>query len=156
MPWEITIRRRDGASLGELEQVRERIQSAVPAIEFFDCPSGAEQIAAAAAAGFEFPEIIRANLQSKPATQEAQYETEEISIHFYGFESQPLESFYGEVRGNGNPMPVLKALCESNAWVVVNGANGELVDLSAMEAEGWTDFQAFLERAIGSEDESPD
>jgi hypothetical protein len=62
MPWEVTIRRADGAPLGDLAAVRQQIAAALPAIQFDREPSGAEKIAAARAASVEFPDIIRQHL----------------------------------------------------------------------------------------------
>lgn len=90
MPWEITIRRHDGAPLGDLESVRQQITSALPAMQFYREPSGVEKIAAARAAGIEFPEIIRQHMEKRPATDQAAFETYELSVRMYGFNSQPL------------------------------------------------------------------
>lgn len=148
MPWEVTIRRADGAPLGGLAAVQQQITAAVPAVEFRREPSGLEQIAAASAARVEFPEIIRQHLVRRPATELAEFAGDRFSIVLYGFEAQPLAAIHAEVRGDGNPVPALAALCRSHAWVAVDDASGEPVDLGAAEAAGWQAFRAYRDRAI--------
>ena len=47
MPWEVTIRRADGDPLGDFPTVRAGIEAAVPGMQFFRQPSGADRVAAA-------------------------------------------------------------------------------------------------------------
>jgi|GEM_PF-3162297 len=119
MPWEVTIRRADGTPLGDMEAVR-------------------NQIAAARAAGREFPDLIRRHMERRPATMQAVFNDDGCSLLLYRFEAQPLGAIHVEVRGGGNPVPVLAALCRPNGWVVVDDASGEPVELSGVAAAGWT------------------
>jgi hypothetical protein len=150
MPWEITIRRVDGAPLGDFVSVRQQIELALPPIRFYRAPSGPERIAAARATGVEFPDVIRKHLEQSPAKDEAEFEGEGISIRLYGFGNQPLDAIHAEVRGSGNPVPALTALCRPNGWFAIDDANRQPVDLIGPAASGWEAFQAYRDKAIRS------
>lgn len=148
MPWEVTIQRTDGAPLGDLATVRQQFEAALPALQFYREPSGLEQIAAARAIGVEFPDVIRKHMEQRPATEQADYEGDGFSVRFYGFEAQPLDTVYAEVRGDGNPLPLLAALCRPNTWVATDDTSGQPVDLEGAAAAGWEAFRAHRDRAI--------
>jgi hypothetical protein len=150
MPWEITIRQADNGPLGDLSATRKKIMTALPATQFYREPSGPEKIAAAAAKGIVFPDVIRKHLEQRPATEQALFEGDGYSIELYGFEGQPLQMLLLEVRGDGNPMPALAAICRPNGWIVIDNASGKPVDLDAVTAAAWDAFQAFRDRAIRS------
>src|SRR5436190_1036567 len=114
MPWEITIRSPDNAVLGDAATVREKITAAIPGIQFHVEPSGAERIIAARAIGVEFPDAIRKHMEVRPARLQALFEGDAFIIELYGFDSQPLCMIHLEIRGSGNPMPALAALCVPN------------------------------------------
>jgi hypothetical protein len=148
MPWEVTIRRTDSAPLGDLATVRQQIAAALPAMRFHREPSGPEKIAAARAAGVEFPDVIRQHLEQRPATERAEVAGDGVSMVLYGFEAQPLTAVHAEIRGDGNPLPVLAALCRPNAWVAVDHARGRPIDLAGDSAADWDAFRAYRDRAI--------
>jgi hypothetical protein len=154
MPWELTIRRADGAPLGDLAGVRQQIAAALPAMQFHRELSGPETIAAARAVGVEFPDIIRQHLEQRPATEQAEFEGDGFSVVLYGFEANPLSAIHAEVRGNGNPAPMLAALCRPHEWVAVDDASGQPVELAGAAAAGWEAFRAYRDRAIRSIQES--
>ena len=130
MSWEVTIRRADGAPLGDLVTLRQQIGDALPGTQFQREPSGQEKIAAARAAGVEFPDIIRQHLESRPATELAEFEGDGISVVLYGFEAEPLSAIHAEVRGEGNPVPVLAALCRPQGWGAVDDASGQPIEMT--------------------------
>ena len=154
MPWEVTIRRADGKPLGDLSSVRQQIAVAVPAMEFYREPSGQEKIAAARVAGIEFPDVIRQHMEEQPATEQSEFEGDGFSVRLYGFNAQPLLEIYAEVRGNGNPVPVLAALCCPHGWVAIDDTNGKPVDLASAAASGWESFRVYRDRSIRSIQES--
>jgi hypothetical protein len=148
VPWEVAIRLPDNADLGEVGMVRDRIAAAVPGIRFYMEPSGPEQLAAAREAGIEFPDVIRQHLEERPATLQGDFEGTEFSMQLYGFESRPLQTIYVEVRGNGNPIPALAALCKPNGWVAVDCASRQCVDFEGKAATGWEAFRNYRDRSI--------
>jgi hypothetical protein len=127
MPWEVTIRRSEGEPLGDLPAVRAVIEAAVPGMQFYQEPSGAERIAAARARGIEFPDVIRQIFERLPAKTQAVLEGEGFSLVLYGFNAEPLTAIHAEVRGGGDPHPVLTALCRSTGWVAIDDATGRQV-----------------------------
>ena len=150
MPWEITIRRPDGSPLGDLDSVRLHMTQAVPGVAFCQEPSGAEKVAAYRQAGIELPEIVREGLEKHPARVRAELKSGEFSVSFYGLESEPLCSVLAEVRGNGNTVSLLAALCLANGWIVIDDASGKPGDLSGGSPTGWDGFREFRDRAIRS------
>jgi hypothetical protein len=148
MPWEITIRRPDGSPLGDFDSVRHQLTQAVPGIAFYQEPSGAEKVTTYRQAGIELPEIGRQGLEKHLARVRAECASGKFSISFYGLESEPLCSVLAEVRGNGNPVPVLAALCVPNGWIAIDDASGTPVDLSGGSPTGWDDFREYRSRAI--------
>jgi hypothetical protein len=150
MPWEVVIQSPDNAELGDLAAVRDKMTAALPGIQFYSEPSGPEKLAAAREKGIEFPEVIRKHLEQSPATLQADFEAGDFSMQFYGFESQPLRTIRVEVRGNGNPLPVLAALCKPNGWIAIDCATSQFIELAAAAAAGWDVFRDYRGRAIGS------
>lgn len=134
MPWEVTIRRADGAPLGDLEVVRQQITSALPTIQFHRESSGLEKIAFAQAKGVEFPEVLLRHFEQQPATERAEFSGDGFSIVLYGFEAQPLAAIHAEVRGDGKPLPILAALCLPHGWVALDDASGEPVELAGRDS----------------------
>ncbi|HUG90967.1 MAG TPA: hypothetical protein VML55_09045, partial [Planctomycetaceae bacterium] len=70
MAWVVYIEPANGSALGALEDVRERMQAALPGIVFYREPSGLEKIAAVS---FEFPDFLREHLERQPAEIQADY-----------------------------------------------------------------------------------
>jgi hypothetical protein len=148
MPWEVTIRRADGAPLGDMATVRQQIVAALPAIRFERESSGQEKLAFARAKGIEFPEVLRQHFEQQLATERAEFYGDGFSIHLYGFEAQPLAAIHAEVRGDSNPAPVLASLCNPHDWVAVDDASGQPIDLAGSQASGWVAFRAYRDDAI--------
>lgn len=155
MPWEVTIRQTDGTPLGDVEAVRNQIAAALPAVSFYREPSGAEKIVAARVAGRKFPGLIRRHMEQRPATMQSVFNGDGCSVLLYGFEAHPLSAIHAEVRGEGNPLSALAALCRPNGWVAVDDTSGEPVELADAAAEGWEMFQAFGDCIRESEDGGP-
>lgn len=134
MPWEVTIRKADGAPLGDLKVVRQQIISALPTIQFQRESSGLEKIAFARAKGVEFPEVILRHFEQQLATERAEFYGDGFSVVLYGFETQPLIAIHAEVRGDGKPLPLLATLCLPHGWMAVDDASGEPVELAGTDS----------------------
>jgi hypothetical protein len=124
MPWDLTIARADRSPLGEIASVRQAVESALPDVRFYREPSGVEKIAAA---GIEFPEVLRRHLQSSPATTQADYEGEGFSIRLYLGAGPDVERMDAEIRGSGDPLPALHRLAEATGWVVLEASGWQVV-----------------------------
>ena len=148
MPWELTIRRRDNTPMGEMDLVRQQMTRSLPGLQFYLEPSGAEKLAALDARGISMPEFTREFLRGRPAVEQADYDGESFSIRLYGFDQVPLVSVCAEIRGNGNPLPAIAALCRPNGWIAIDIANNQPVDLEAEAASGWEFFTQWRDDAI--------
>ena len=151
MPWEIRIHKPDGVSLGCRAEVVQCIATAVPAIEWIEDPPLLEQIKDMPDHPFHrllptWPEETRAYF-SRPHLR-GDYRGGDLSIQLYGFEAEPLTCVHAEVRGNGNPVPVLAAICRRNGWVVVDAVEKTPVDLTAASAPQWEQFRQYRDRVI--------
>jgi hypothetical protein len=131
MPWEVTFRRIDEDPLGEVSVVRQGIEAAIPEIQFFREPSGREKVEAAIARGVDFPDSIRAIFEKQPAKLQAQLQVDELLMLIYGFGAEPLLQLHAEIRGDGNPMELLRRICAQNSWKAIDDSMGETIDLSA-------------------------
>ena len=60
----------------------------------------------------------------------AEFEGDGISVVLYGFEAEPLSAIHAEVRGEGNPVPVLAALCRPQGWGAVDDASGQPIEMT--------------------------
>jgi hypothetical protein len=125
-----------------------QIQAALPGVQLYREPSGADRVAAARARGVDFPDPIRQIFERQPARVQAVFEGDGLSVLVYGFEAAPLVALHVEVRGDGHPVPVLAALCRPNGWVADDDGTGRPVDLAGAAA-GWEAFRAYRDRAAG-------
>jgi hypothetical protein len=70
------------------------------------------------------------------------------SIEFNFGRKDPVESVMLHIRGNGNPLSVLSALCQRNSWAALDLSTGEFLDLSAPSAKGWKEFRQFRDQLL--------
>jgi hypothetical protein len=130
VPWDITIKRRDGTSLGSPAEVRVALERAFPGVTFYREPSGAEKLASLPA-GLEVPDVIREHWASSPAQLQGDFERHGYSLHFYlGNEGADLlETAAIEARGASRPaMPLLEALTLATGWIIVDDWGNILVE----------------------------
>jgi len=57
-------------------------------------------------------------------------------------DEDPLDNISIEVRGGGDPMPILVELAAANGWVLSDLATGQVIDPDAPPDEGWKIFQS--------------
>ncbi|HEX5445729.1 MAG TPA: hypothetical protein VFW87_18015 [Pirellulales bacterium] len=145
MPWELTIiNARDRREpLGERDEIIARFASALPGVILQPAARPSPELIA------QMPEILRERFKRKPQLT-ADFEGSDFSIQFYAEDRPRIEAVGAEVRGNGNPVPALAALCEDNEWAVVNVADGALLDLAAEDAPGWSAFRAWRDQALAA------
>lgn len=151
MPWEVTIKKANDEALGSQQEVIDRIKAAIPTIQWWVEPPMMEKIKDMP--DHPFHKLIptwSAETQaymSKPHLRGA-LENGELYIEFQGFEQDPVRFINLEVRGNGNPMPPLAAICLPSGWMVIDLENNE-VDLAAGDAASWESFRQYRDHAIG-------
>jgi hypothetical protein len=160
MPWELTVlseqadpasSSRDWPPLGTGEAVCSRIAACLPSFQWRREPSFIERHQ-------HLPEDhpIRKYIDGLTAEQRAWssrpefqglYEGEDFTLEFF-FPDGPIAFLNVDVRGGGNPMPTLAALCRANAWALKEAAMGKFLDLSG-PAAAWEAFTRWRDRAIG-------
>ena len=126
MPWDLTIMRADRSPLGDIPSVRQAVEAALPGVEFYREPSGAEKIAAAGSLGIEFPEVLRRHLENSPAKTQADYESQGFSIRLYLGAGPGVERIDAEVRGSGDPLPALHHLAMVTGWVILEAGGPQV------------------------------
>jgi len=65
------------------------------------------------------------------------------SIEFNLGDSQTTDSIMLHVRGRGDPLPAITAICKRTGWTAFDSSSGELLDLQNPSPQGWLAFQAF-------------
>lgn len=58
-------------------------------------------------------------------------------------DSPIVHSIMLHVRGSGDPLPAIAALCTKTGWDVLDLSSGELLDPRDPSPRGWVEFQAF-------------
>jgi hypothetical protein len=143
MPWDITLVSAAGnppAPLGSRDEVVRAIREAVPEFEWHQSGGLPPELLAQFS-----PET--AAIMARPKLQ-AVYDHDDLYVALYGFEQDPMKYVCGEVRGRGNPVPLLARLCADRGWSVVSCTDGSVVGLTAAAAPQWDGFQAYRDRAI--------
>ena len=145
MPWEVSLRRKDDHPLGEVSLVCKGIEAALPETRFYREASGKEKMEAAIARGVDFPDEIRSIFERQPAKTQAHYQVGDLTIVFYGFESEPLQQLHAEIRGDGNPAEALLRVCDQNAWQAIDDSTGKTINLRDSMPAGWQSFVEYRE-----------
>jgi hypothetical protein len=147
MSWDLTVRSA-GGSIGRLSEVRQTLARIFPEARFGSEPSGVEKVRAAEAQGIKFPSFIRENMLSQPAKHGAEFETESVSLRFHFGSEDIVREIAIEVRGAGDPFPLLRQLVGLHGWQVVDDSSGEVLTEDAQSVgTGWALYQRMLAKA---------
>ena len=143
MPWELQALPSNGGSLGTVEHVQAKLRAAVPQIELFQDASGLEKLAAMESRGVEVPDVIREHsLRSKGAYQ-GLVEGADFSVEFHlGEDEAAVAAVAIDVRGDGDPMPVVLRLMTIDGWKVVDLRG------NPPTIESWKSFGTWRDEAI--------
>ena len=150
MPWEITII--NGSverpkPLGTREEVIAVFAEALPGVLLRQPPAPPQEWLD------QMPSDLR-EAMLRPRL-EAEFEAEDVSIQFYASHEPVLERVNGEVRGNGDPIPALAAICVKRGWSVIDSAEQSIVNLSSGSgAPAWERFRKWRDKAINEIGES--
>ena len=144
MPWTIFISSKDGSQLGEFNSIREKIKEKYPQTKFWREPSGKEKMAAIASA---HQEIFGKLFGHLPANERGIFEGNGVTLEFYFGSESVLNTLTIEVRGEENPLPILRQLCDAYGWQV-RGPNGKIIDLESGVSSEWRDFIKYRVSAI--------
>lgn len=145
MPWELTIVNAKDRSkpLGERSDVIARITEALPGVVLQEAPSPDPEMIA------QMPQILREHFM-RPRQLNADFEGGDFSIQFYAENEPQIKALGVEVRGEGNPVPSLAAICEPNGWVAINNADQTVLDVAAKNSPEWEKFRAWRDKALES------
>lgn len=144
MPWEISII--NGTSenrmpLGPREDVIAAFADSLPGVQLQRRPTPPPELLE------QMPVVVREAVL-RPSL-EADFESGDLSIQFYTNDEPILNWVNGEVRGNGDPIPALAALCLSRGWSVLDSSNRSVVDIaSAIGSSGWERFCKWRDKVI--------
>jgi hypothetical protein len=138
VPWEISIingTKEQPKPLGSREDVIAAFAESLPGVSLRRSPAPPpellEHVPLYAREGFLRPSL------------EAELDSGEMLIRFEANDEPVLQWLIAEVRGNGDPIPVLSALCSSRGWSVIDSSTKSVVDLSA--GSGGAEWKRFCE-----------
>jgi hypothetical protein len=143
MPWEITIingTTDNRRPLGTREHVIAALADAVPGAELQRPPIPPEEILAM------MPPAVR-DAMTRPKL-EADFEHQDFSIQFYTSDAPTIDWINAEVRGNGDPLPLLKSICLNTGWSVIDVEEQVVVDLTKTSTESWDSFRRWRDNAV--------
>lgn len=161
MPWELCLVRHSGTppeslgdseaseALGSIDDVVGRLKAIIPGLDVSQELSGPEKIRRAGLAGFEFPPIISEHLRSRPATWKALYEGNRFSLEFHFGEGPMVRSLHIDVRGSGDPWPILRPLVKVENWALYDLSSGKLLREDAASSKLWKRFKQFVQLGKG-------
>ncbi len=71
------------------------------------------------------------------------------SIEFnIGQEAEVGQMMIWHVRGSGDPVTPIAALCKAQGWSPLDSVDSQFLDLDAPSTEGWEHFQAFRDQIL--------
>jgi len=145
MAWELSIVHPNGHRLGRPKEVMAALSGALPELEWVELPPLLEEIQGQpdhplhkVLPGWSAEQRRRAGL---PRTV-GSFEGEGFSLEVYGLEEDPIEDFYIDVHGDGDPTPTLRLLKTRTRWAVKELATDRFLDETQLR-ERWA---AFLDR----------
>jgi hypothetical protein len=143
MPWEITIisgTRDNRKPLGLRDDVIAALAEAVPGVKLRPPPMPPEEMLAL------MPPTVR-DAMTRPKL-EADFDHEDLSIQFYTSDAPEIDWINAEVRGNGDPLPVLRVICSNTGWSVIDVGENTVVDVANANSESWDSFRLWRDKAI--------
>ena len=75
-------------------------------------------------------------------------EGDSFSFEIFGLDDDPVEDFYLDVRGNGDPTPMLMQIKTQAGWVLKELAIDRSLDERQLQ-ERWANFRRMRDDAVG-------
>lgn len=75
--------------------------------------------------------------------------TEDFSIEFNIGNEETVDSLMLHIRGGGDPLGVIKAICDATNWGALDTQNTQFIDTDNISKESWEAFQAYRNKVIG-------
>jgi hypothetical protein len=76
-------------------------------------------------------------------------ESVEYSIEFNTGSKDPIDGIMLHIRGGGDPLVIIKLICEHTGWGALDTSTGEFMDTDHLSQESWIEFQKFRDRVMG-------
>lgn len=151
MPWEVSIKRPVGGTMGSKDEIVAWLSQALPSIEWEVEPAMIERIKDMPDHPFHkllptWDESTRAHM-SIPHLR-GHYTAGPLYIEFFSFEREPIEFIHTNIRGTGNSIPALAVICLPRGWVAEDFCENKQIDLTTADADGWKAFQQYRDDAI--------
>lgn len=148
MPWTVILSNVNGEPLGAVDCVRGVIAKWLPGTAFGTSPSGAEKLAALEGLGVDIPPALRAVFATLSADERGMYEEDGVSLEFSLGTTAMVETVTVDVRGSGDPVPVLRQLCVPEGWQVQE-MGGPVVNLQGDDAgAGWAKYARYRDTTV--------
>ena len=163
MPWELTLLKYDGVPprfrrdadaqrelpLGTLHEVRNHISNALPGTAWYEELPLIEMMKANGSESWKTWDKEMIESASMPKLK-AVYNAGGVCFEMFGFSQVgPLKHVLMEIRGNENPIPALRSLCDPKNWSVVEeGTEPEFIRLDGEAIDRWNKWQKYLNVAI--------
>ncbi|MBN2384554.1 hypothetical protein JXQ70_16900 [bacterium] len=81
------------------------------------------------------------------------FETLDYAIEFHVRDEETVDSIGVRIVGDGDPIPVLFAVCRAHGWVIFDNQAGDLIDQEADPSSSWRKFTEWRDRVITQMDE---
>ena len=71
-----------------------------------------------------------------------------FSIEFNIGKEEITDCIMMSIRGGGDPMPIIKTICDATKWGAFDTSAAAFVDVENLSPESWINFQAFRDKVI--------
>jgi hypothetical protein len=75
-------------------------------------------------------------------------DTSEYSIEFNTGRNEEVDSIMLHIRGRGDPLIIIKLICETFGWAALDCSTGDFMDLENLSSESWVKFQEYRDRVL--------
>jgi hypothetical protein len=120
MAWELTIQHPNGHRLGSPKEVQAKISRVWPQLEW--------------------------HVQEAAPKTVGVLDTESVSFELYGLDDDPVEDFYIDVRGDGDPTPLLLQLKKQGGLTIKELATQRILDDRQLQ-ERWENYRQLRDGA---------
>lgn len=78
---------------------------------------------------------------------------DEFSIEFNMSDEEIIDSIMLHIRGGGDPMAVIKTICDATNWAALDTSTSEFMDTENLSQESWIEFQKYRDKVIKRDEE---
>lgn len=75
--------------------------------------------------------------------------TEYFSIEFNIGREEIVDSLMLHIRGGGDPLVIIKAICDETNWGALDTQNTQFIETDNISKDSWETFQAYRDKVIG-------